>query len=96
MRNIRDQFEDAVTAAEAKEVRRSAIRTELAKQAETLKAAFEELNGEKEPEKPAELVRRIRGARKEIRALLDEAEGLDMTDPLVRRLRAAHPPRPAK
>ena len=75
---------------------RSRILTNLSDRAEELKAAVEELNGEREPERPAELVRRIRGARKEIRSLLDEAEALRMRDPLVQRLRAAHPPWPTK
>jgi len=75
---------------------RSRILTNLTDRAEELKAAVEELNGEREPDRPAELVRRIRGARKEIRSLLDEAEALRMRDPIVQRLRAAHPPWPAK
>jgi len=75
---------------------RKRILTDLVDWTEALKAAVDELNGEREPEKPAELVRRIRGARKEIRGLLDEAEALHMRDPLVQRLRAAHPPIPAK
>jgi hypothetical protein len=74
---------------------RKRILTDLVDWTEALKTAVEELNGEREPEKPAELVKRIRGARKEIRALLDEAEALHMRDPLIQRLRAAHPPRPA-
>ncbi|MEK7546391.1 MAG: hypothetical protein AAB554_04965 [Patescibacteria group bacterium] len=72
------------------------IRSELARQSDALRTAVDELNGEKEPEKPAELVNRIRCARKEIRALLDEAGRLGMRDPIVMRLRAAHPARPAK
>ena len=75
---------------------RRRILTNLGDRADELKAAVEELNGEREPERPADLVRRIRGARKEIRSLLDEAEALHMRDPLVQRLRAAHPPWPAK
>lgn len=75
--------------------RRNEVRADLAAQAETLKSAVEELNGEREPENPVLLVKRIRGARKEIRRLLDEAEALRMEDPIVKRLRAAHPPWPA-
>lgn len=75
---------------------RKRILADLAAWTDALKSAVDELNGEREPEKPAELVKRIRGARKEIRSLLDEAEALRMHDPLVQRLRAAHPPWPAK
>ncbi|HTK60186.1 MAG TPA: hypothetical protein VL283_03205 [Candidatus Baltobacteraceae bacterium] len=72
------------------------IRDELVKRTEALKAADDELKGERDPRDPAGLVQRIRGARQEILRLLDEAEGLGSEDPLVKRLRAAHPPRPAK
>ena len=71
------------------------ILTELAGRAEDLKSAVEELNGEREPDKPAELVKRIRTARAEIRRLLDEADTHGMQDPIVKRLRAAHPLRSA-
>lgn len=75
--------------------RRNDVRADLEAQAVALKSAVEELNGEHEPENPVTLVKRIRGARKEIRRLLDEAEALRMEDPIVKRLRAAHPPWPA-
>lgn len=80
-----------------KDARRAKTLTDLTSQAEALKAATEELQGEKDPERPADLVKRYRETRKEIRRLLDEAESLGMQEqPLVMRLRAAHPPRPAK
>ena len=78
-----------------REARRAQVLAELAAQAETLKAADGELKAEEEPRDPRDLVKRIRGARGAIRTLLDEAEALGADDPIVKRLRAAHPPRPA-
>ena len=78
-----------------REIRGAKILADLAKQAEALRIATEELQGEKDPDRPADLVKRYRAARQEIRRLLDEAEKLGSEDPFVKRLRAAHPPKPA-
>jgi hypothetical protein len=82
--------------SQSRDARRKKLLEELAARGEELRAAGEELNGADDPRDPAGLVQRYRGAKKAIRALLDEAESLGMEDPLVKRLRAAHPPRPAK
>jgi hypothetical protein len=82
--------------SQSRDARRKKLLKELAARGEELRAAGEELNGADDPRDPAGLVQRYRGAKKAIRALLDEAESLGMEDPLVKRLRAAHPHRPAK
>lgn len=96
MKRSRDMLSAAFAGAGLRDARRAQVMTDLDTQARALKVAVDELNGDPEPDDPADLVRRIRGARAEIRRLLWEAEGLGVQDPLVQRLRAAHPPRPAK
>ena len=79
-----------------KEERVQTILADLRTQADALRNAIsEELCGERGPDDPAELVKRIRGVRKELMRLLDEAEACGIEDPLVKRLRAAHPSRAA-
>lgn len=71
------------------------VLTELGVWIDCLKTANDELRGEKDPENPVDLVKRIRDAHSNIQVLLDEAERIGLDDSLVKRLRATHPARPA-
>lgn len=82
--------------AASRETRRAKTLAELDARVAELRTAMDELYGDADPARPAELVKRIRGARAEIRRLLDVAEDIGCDAPQVQRLRAAHPRRPAK
>lgn len=74
---------------------RKRVLNNLADWINTLRSANDELSGERNPADPVDLVRRIREAHSNIQELLNEAERLEVDDVVVKRLRAAHPARPA-
>ncbi len=84
----------AVSAS--RDTRRTKTLAELDARVAELRTAMDELYGDKEPERPGELVKRIRTTRAEIRRLLDAAEDIGCDAPQVQRLRAAYPRQPAK
>jgi hypothetical protein len=72
------------------------IKSLLEKQIEKLRAANEAAKMINDPETSVRITNQISEARQEIQRLLKEAEDARLNDPYYRRLRAAHPPAPAK